>query len=256
MKNFVLMTRGRTGSTAVIDELRKVEGLCATSELFMVYDFKQVPKHHFDVILPFVLWKKEKFLRRLTTDRLNATNYLKEAEEKAEARGSSRFIFKLLSNHFSRWPFLDNVLKERNYKAVYLSRSISRQVVSFWVAKQRGVWNVKEARWKKNREEYENFQPVYFEPADFRSQVQIWQRDQDADLQKLVDDKYDHIHVTYEEFLSDRALFYEKVFAFLGLPAGNPPRSDFSVMIKDLRDTIENYDEIAKIAVELGSPLE
>lgn len=55
MNNFFLMTRGRTGSTAVADELNKSRGLCVMQELFLMHDFKNVPVllKIYDLLLPF-----------------------------------------------------------------------------------------------------------------------------------------------------------------------------------------------------------
>lgn len=67
MNKFFLMTRGRTGSTAVIDELNKSQGLCAARELFLIYDFDNIPDVSeitkvYNFLLPFGLWKRDDWL--------------------------------------------------------------------------------------------------------------------------------------------------------------------------------------------------
>ena len=42
------------------------------------------------------------------------------------------------------------------------------------------------------------------------------------------------------------------IFKFLELPVELPPPSDFSITIKDLRSTLENYEAVVERAAEMG----
>ena len=64
-------------------------------------------------------------------------------ESLAATQGSSVFGFEALSIYFQEWPFLKILLKQRDYDVIYLTRHISRQVISGFVANQSGIWNTK-----------------------------------------------------------------------------------------------------------------
>jgi hypothetical protein len=127
MNKFFLMTRGRTGSTSVLDESNKITSVCRTQELFIVTHFSNTSnkifaklfdlvlpsiflkqKHQFtnnpnknsgvyyDLILPIPCWKQEHWFWKwipliLNMDKIGADHYLREAESLAERNGSFWF---------------------------------------------------------------------------------------------------------------------------------------------------------------------
>ena len=78
----------------------------------------------------------------------------------------------------------------------------------------------------------------------------------ETDLAKLKAEEFDFVVVSYEEFYGNRQSFYEKIFQFLGLPTELPQKSDYSVIIKDLRHTISNYNAVVERAAAIGMPLD
>ena len=256
MNKFFLMTRGRTGSTAVINELNKSRFLCAAQELFVIWDFnKDNPefKELWDVLLPFVLWKREAWLWKwmpnfLFNDKQWAGCYLAKAESLARQQGSSSFGFKVLSHNFDEWPFLSAVLKRRGYRAIYLTRNIARQVLSGMIANRSGIWNTKQ--------DTENLARYSIDLDEFQWNVEWEMGAIKSDYARLNAEGFDFIVVTYEQFCADRQSFYDKIFRFLGLPFELPPRSDYSVIIKDLRHTITNYDAVVERAAAIGMTLD
>jgi sulfotransferase family protein len=255
MNRFFLITRGRTGSTAVIDELGKASEICTAQELFLKYKFgkKEDWEYHYDIIMPFDVWRTESWWRRLPpstiySDSAKAEQYLKASENSAKRRGAKSFGFKALSSNFEERPFLGSVLKQRGYKAIYLTRNLARQVLSGMVANQSGLWNTKE-----NVEETGRY---YIDLDQFQMTLKGEVKATEIDYALLNAKGFSFIVVSYEDFCTNRESFYEKIFHFLGLPTVLPPRSDWSVIIKDLRSTIANFDAVAKRAAEIGMPLD
>lgn len=259
MNKFFLMTRGRTGSTAVLDELNKCSGICAMQELFLVYDIdsnaintkKMEDLYNFS--LPFILWKRQgrlwKWLPRfLYNDGKWADRYLSRTELLARSQASAALGFKVLSHNLVEWPFLTALLKRRGYQAIYLTRNIASQVLSGMVANRSGVWHAKGDA--KDTRRYN------IDLDEFQWHVEWEKHSVKQDCDQLSAEGFDFIIVSYDEFVVDRKSFYAKIFNFLNLPSSLPPRSDWSVLIKDLRFTIENYDAVAERAAAIGVPLD
>lgn len=285
MNKFFLMTRGRTGSTAVLDELNKSSSICATQELFInthfsntsnkiyaklfdlvlpavfwkqTYQFTRTPNNnsgvYYDLIFPFPRWKREhRFWKWIplifNMDKIGADHYLREAESLAEQRRVAGFGFKILSHQFDEKPFLSDLLKQRDYyRVIYLMRNVKRQVLSGMVAAQRGVYNT--------QEKFEDVRRYQIDLDKFQELLEGEIQAVKRDLARLKSVGFEFIVVSYEEFYADRQVFYEKIFNFLGLPTELPPRSDWSIVIKDLRYTITNYDAVVERAAAISMPLD
>lgn len=253
MSKFFLVTRGRTGSTAVIDELNKSLGLRATQELFLKYDFDKLPDFDklYDLVLPYDLWKLQKNASPYIendNDNVWANLYLEETEALARNQMTAGFGFKVLSHHFDESPFLSELLRKRGYQAIYLTRNMTRQVLSGMVSNQSGVWNTRE----KNKD----LRSYHIDLDEFQWKIDMETESVKKDYVRLAAEGFSFIVVTYEEFCADRQSFYAKIFQFLGLPTELPPKSDYSVIIKDLSRTIANYDAVVERAAAIGMPLD
>jgi LPS sulfotransferase NodH len=246
LKKFVLVTRGRTGSTAVIDELGKASHTCTTQELFLNGRFTEESlRQKYKLLLPFDLWKQSgEWRQRVLPTSWQAKHYLTHAAILAQCHGIKAFGWKVLSHHFDERPFLGALLKQQGYRAVYLRRNAVRQVLSGMVAKQRGVYNSMEKVADKCR--------YHVEIAGFRWLVRWEQECVKNDCAWLVAEGFDFIEVSYEDFCADRRIFYGRIFNFLDLPLEVPPASGFVKMIHDLKLVIENYDEVVDAATEFG----
>jgi hypothetical protein len=257
VNKFFLMTRGRTGSTAVIDELNKKHDLRATHELFLKYDFNKLSPDYFknlyDMLLPFVLWKQKDWSRKwlphfLYNNQQWSGRYLAKAESLARREEAKSFGFKVLSHNFEEWSFLSAVLKQRDYQTIYLTRNIARQVLSGMAASQRGFYNT--------RESFDDVRRYQIDLDKFQWLVEWEKQAIEKDCAQLTAQGFRFIVVTYEEFCADRQSFYNKIFHFLDLSTELPPRSDWTVLIKDLKYTIANYDEVVERAAAIGMPLD
>lgn len=249
MEKFILVTRGRTGSTAVIDELDKCRDLVTTQELFL--RINRTGKYY-KLLPPFDYWKQQacwwkRIVPNYFRDPRQAKIYLMLAEKLAHNQAAKGFGFKVLSNHFDERPFLGRLLRKRGYRVVYLRRNIVWQVLSGMVANQRGIYNslekvVDERRYQISIEK-------------FKGRVQSERDAVKNDCAMLGKMHFDVIEVSYEDFCANREVFYSGIFNFLHLPPEKPPSSDFVKVIEDPRMVIANYDEVADIATSLGEGL-
>jgi len=241
LKAFV-MTRGRTGSTAIVQELGAVDGARSEQEIFSA----EPGPHGFPALKVWLEGQREHEdaddLAKLTE------RYLREMESDALARGCAALFWKALSHHVTERPYLAELLLRQGYKALYLTRGQVRQVLSGMVATQRNRFNT--------REKFQDDRSYRIDVAELRRQVALERQCVRMDLGLLYRQGFEVLEIRYEDYLADRAAFFGRIFDVLGLPYALPVASDFVVMIEDLRATIENYDEVRVAAVELGEPLE
>lgn len=260
MRQFFLMTRGRTGSSAIIDELSKVKRVrSAALELFLKMDFDELLKKHpktlenLGYMKPYELWKPggpwwRRLFSKCTSEKTLINQYLAELEASALREGSEVFGFKVLSHHFEETPSLKDILLKRGYRSIYLTRNIPRQVISGMIAKQRGIYNTKKDY--KDNSQYE------IDVAEFKGLVEWELQSVEHDLKCLKSWGFDFIEVSYEEYLLDRQLFFGKVLEFLGVPAELPEASSYSLMINNLEHTVENYRAVADCVAAMGMNIE
>ena len=251
MQKFFLMTRGRTGSTAVIDELNKCAGFRVAQELFLRYEFNSANDTKLEItkefIPPFLLWKRRIRGSSWTPDNFLANRYLMQAENVASKSGAEVFGFKLLSHHFDENKYLCDLLLKRGYKSIYLTRNIARQVLSGMIANQRNMFN--------SRDDIKDPIRYLIDLKEFGSRVKWAGMGVENDKKLLREKGIAFIEVNYEYFIQKREKFYKTIFEFLNTYAELPPSSDYKIMIKDVQYTVKNYDEVLKFAEEIGIPI-
>jgi LPS sulfotransferase NodH len=259
MKKYFIMTRGRTGSSAIIDELNNVAHIRSPSlEPFLRIDFEEFIKKQpevldqIEIMMPFDLWSNKfwvKFVAKyFLEDRRLIQQYLKHQESLASREGSQAFGFKVLSHHFDETPQLSEVLLDRKYSALYLTRNSARQVISGMIAKKRGIYNTKK--------EYKSNVKWKLDADEFKYLVKVEEDAKKSDIYFLSNSEFDFIEISYEKFLENRSEFFRGIFDFLDLPLELPRPSTYSVMIENIKGTIENYQDIAECAADIGVPLE
>jgi len=254
-----MLTRGRTGSTAIIDVLNKTKSVrTAEQELFLKHSFPNIVKKYpnlndYPSTIPFELWKKLthkwwRLIPRFCTEARLIKRYLTDSEKAASSAKVGAFGFKVLSNHFEETPLLKEILLARGYSVLYLKRNIPHQVISGMVAKQRGIYNA--------TNNYHDNQRYLIDVEEFKNLVS-WETQAVAnDLSLLRNTGFKFIEVTYEGFMTDREAFFNQVMNFLGVPPEIPQASSYSVMIKDLKHTVENYQAAADCAAAMGMRIE
>lgn len=202
--------------------------------------------------LPFDYWRAEPCNQELfpcgVPEREWVSRYLLEAEQLAEQSGMQGFGFKLLSHHLDERGSLLEVLRERTYRAIYLTRNVPRQVISGMIAGKRGKYNSTQLE-PEDRSRH----PIDLEK--FKTLVRWELACVDSDIQRMKDNGFETCVVTYEDFCADRQAFFRQFFEFLGLSPENLDESDFKVMIKDVAHTVENYDEVVECVRSMGLEL-
>jgi LPS sulfotransferase NodH len=252
MKRFFIMTRGRTGSTAIIDSLNKSKNIVSAQELFIRLPYKEHKDERYYTSKPrFDVWSESKgyyfkIFQRFLRQSYIIRKYLEEIEEINASDEINAFGFKVLSHHFEERPMLKYILQERDYKAIYLTRNIPRQVISGMVAKQRGKYNA------HDRENYRDDAIYKIDIDEFKSLV-AWETQEVAnDISMLDSSAFEFIQVRYEDFIETPDIFFSNIFSFLDIPEEKLPKSSFSIMIRDPKHVIQNYNEVEQCLSEMG----
>jgi len=182
----------------------------------------------------------------LLGDKHLISKYLKFAERNTLAANKSAFGFKVISHHLTENNPLIKVLSKRNYSIIYLTRNLSRQIVSGLLARQRGVYN---------RKNFQDTGRYLVDVDEFVSLVKWEQSAVNADREFIKDNGFRSFDITYEDFVADRTIFYTGLLGFLNVPFELPEKSSYSVMINDLEHSIINYDEVKGAADNIGMPI-
>lgn len=240
-----LVTAGRTGSTAIIDELGRTEKSCSMQEIF-----SSIPQDDNDLaVSSFIEYQKiNNNLRIFLSEGLIADTYLRYLHEKAREANKEVFFWKVLWNHFSERPYLTQLLMQNDYRIIYLKRNVFRQVLSGMVAKQRGLYNT--------TGDFDKSKKYSIDIDDLRNQVRWQHAAKDQFVEVLSRSSFKYITVDYEDYILDRGRFFGKIFDFLGYRCAElPQQTSYKRMIDDVQSTIINYEEVKNVAFEFGEML-
>lgn len=268
---FVILTRGRTGSTVIVDEINQHQNISCKQEVFVslregtpVYSLYQkfgtdFSKYGFnrEWIPTFQLWSKQfakggVFSRGSVFKKIQylfgghkVNKYLDELENHGANLGCSVLGFKLLEHQVSEIPNFMSILKQRNYKVIYLERkNVVRQVLSGVIANKRKKFNAK--NYVSDGQSYD------LDLAKFKTLIQ-GELSAVALQKKMVKAHgLDSLLINYEDFLNDRDTFFQKLFAFLGVENMLPENSSFSIMIPSVKDVVKNFDEFSECMDKMG----
>lgn len=247
VNKFFIFTRGRTGSTAIIDEVNSHPDCMCHGEIFLL-DPLRYPKYKkpyeengqkylesvlkSDGVLPRGLWKlvsgnEEKGLR----------DYLSYIENHAQDRGIEALGFKLLHNHARENEGILEILLERGYKAIHLIRkNVVRQVVSGMLAKQRGVYNT--------RKEDISERVYTIDMNELKTKISMNQTHVAAASKLIRDIGFDVVEIFYEDFVENRVSFHDRLAESIGIKSDSIKPTSYKVMVpEDLSAVITNYDE-------------
>jgi len=255
MTNFFLFTLGRTGSTAVIDELASHSSISCHGEIFRrngaltpkaQVQYEQEGDDYLryrltnDLVLPYKM-----FLQLPEAKSLGYSGYLDSLNERTLAEGKKIFGFKLLLNQSTENPGLIEELGDKKFKALHLIRkNVVRKTVSGMVAEQRKAYN---------RRNYEHPDEKYvIDMASFKLRIKRNDGFVDKTRKTLQSSNIEALEVYYEDFLLNRELFYDKIFDFLGAKSMPLKPSDYSIMVPSLDRVIKNYDEFRSGVDKLG----
>lgn len=266
MNKFFLLTRGRTGSTAILDEIGTAN-ILSLQEPFI--DLRadisnEIHSQTSQTIIPFDLWVENLSYRQnhgiastFTTalyrkhslpfgdkwafgrvvTRYLIRQYLKEIETVCTNFHREGIIFKVLSHQLKERKPLLGALKSSGYRAVLLiRRNVVRQVLSGMVAEIRRVYNSKE---------HLPHQSACTIDLDRFEYCVAWEmRCVEENRALLRENGIEYIEIAYEDFCNNRKQFYLSLFSYMKLECRLPDPTGFSIMIPNIREAIANYEEL------------
>ena len=232
MTLFTMLTRGRTGSTPLIDDIDRHPEIACHQELFRP-EIKTEPP---DMVPSYEAVRKNG--RTLT-----AEDYLREV---AAATPGKKVGFKTLIFHFEERQEigLESFMFGSSMPIIFLTRDPVRAALSAAIARERQVFNVHaDQKPRENQGKRVTLDPTYVsnEARYYAHWSDHWQT-------KLRDLKAPHIVVTYEQYVSDRLAVVNSIFRFLNVQEmpSLPPNSYSKVTSDDVWKDVVNHAEIRK----------
>lgn len=256
MERFVICARGRSGSSAIRDELNGHPQVVCHGELFRPNPLrhpnvrqafeefgKEYPKkaNTSDLVLPFRLYTSDSE-NVVTASGFGAyMAYLESEAGCAKAVGA-----KVLANHVSGEVLFPICAANDVFVLILRRRNQLRQAVSALVAKQTGVHNSRTYTPEKGRR-------LRLDPngAIYRMRSAFRQYAADDDLVSRSGQPAGVFY--YEDWRDDRRRFFEEVCARLGVDFVLPTSTTFKRTTPEpLSALIENYDEFAEAVRNAG----
>lgn len=250
-RNFVIYTHGRTGSSVIVDHLEDHPNIVCYNELFhpdgQEHWKNRAERYDRTDLMPYEVFKDEKSKATNSGKCEFFRRYLREMIKTAELDKSEASVgFKLLTYHANAHTRLMKVLKKRNFAFLHLiRRNVVRQVVSGFVANERGTWN--ERNWTPPSDKYT------LDMTTFSKTVEYNQKTTERNhvlLQKL---DVSCLNIYYEDYVEAPQPFLDAIHDFLGVEKFQVIPTDFSIMTnRNLRSVVANYDELMETTKVLG----
>lgn len=233
-KLLIVLTRGRTGSSALIDDIDQHPDASCHQELFRTTGHSphdSVPS--FSTVLK-------------STPALTARRYV---EGLAQAAATPVFGFKLLISNIDEWPAevgLRELLLNQAH-VVFLTRNPKSAAISAGIAKARNAYNIRETDTDQDYRERLS-RRVVVDPQYVRDEVRYNSHWADQWLSELQAARTPHLHVTYEAYSADRLSILNQIFDFAGLLSLNDLARNSYVRVTSpvVWDDIENADEVRR----------
>ena len=211
----ILLTRGRTGSTAIVSDLNQHSRIEFFQEIFSSFIAK----------IPYFETKEGNkipwysLFENKNTNQLGSINdYFDHINGKVRAN-TSVIGFKLLLNQLDEMGdsgLLEFVLKNK-VPIIFLDRKPFNAAMSAAIAKERKIFNVKTINIGKDNVQSKmkckpkvDFKYLISEITKFRHWSKYW-------LNFLSENDHPHVHLSYEMYCSDRIRSLNKVYNFLGI---------------------------------------
>jgi LPS sulfotransferase NodH len=243
VSNFVIFTRGRTGSTAIRAELDGHFKIVCYGELFHPQSVEQLKAKFALDPGPYDVFKK----RIGDSDREYYERYLRETIKSSRRQKPDAIVgFKLLNGQAvaHKRKRLLRILSRQGFVFLHLiRRNIVRQAVSGMVAHKRGIFNAK--NWSAAAERYE------LDTTDFIRRVNKYSGVVEKNRMLLSDHKC--LEIYYEDFCGERDAFFSRIFDFLGIERFDLAPTEFSMMTdRNLQNVVKNFEELRQATRTLG----
>lgn len=236
MLSFIILTRGRTGSTLLCDELNRVPGLFVEQELLREHASRRVANRSTSPM------SFEDF--RQIFGRRRVGQYFRYLDMWARGLESESFGFKVLTHHVLL-PGREGTLRavrRRKLRVIRLHRNPILRAISGQVARARGVYNAHvadtAATIRRTNKVVVNVQDVVVAVKG-----EVGNLDRSSKVLNSVAGEILDVH--YENFVLNRGSEIEKICLFLGVgsaaPLG-PPR--FQQSILSISHEVVNLPEV------------
>lgn len=229
---FTVLTRGRTGSSALIDDLDQHPEIVCHQELFraepLTFPSDKVPI--------FEVAKRD-------IQFLSSRDYLQEVATHSPGKlvGFKTLMFHLeLRSDAS----LESYIFESSMPIIFLTRDPVRAALSAAIAKERKLFYA-----RKDEESQDHLKRrVTLDPAYVSDEARFYAYWSEQWQEKLLASKKPHIVVTYEQYLKDRLALTNSIFRFLKVrELSDLPTNNYSkVTSENVWADIVNYREVRR----------
>ena len=234
MSRLVIYTGGRTGSSAIREELNNHPRITCHGEIFRPNplagpgvqkafaehgrDYPRLGQTR-DMVLPFRLHRDLGPEDPVTPEDFGA--YWDYLDSSAAETGADVVGGKILHNHVADTQYFDLARDLGIFTLVLRRRNTLRQAVSAIVAKQTSIHNRKDYTPEKNRS-------FTIDPAALVSRMKMSRR-KTAAHDAILEETGGHYRVVhYEDWVADRAAFFAPIFDALGVDFHLPAGTTFS----------------------------
>lgn len=257
-RRFIIYTRGRTGSSAIVDELDNYPEITCHGEVFRANPLSREKErkayeefgdeyiHKADTrdrILPYKLFRREPPEAPIDAEGLRI--YLDHTDREAVLAGSACVGAKLIRQNGEHE--LLPVFRSEGVAVIYLEhRNKLRQAISALLAQAENVYNA------------ENYVPASgrrfrFTPEAVLSRIRRAESLQEQHAAVIEAAGLRWKLCFYEDWVADRDTFLAEVFGFLGAEQRATAPSRLSRTTPEtLAELLENYDGIASRLVKAG----
>ncbi len=267
-KYFTLLTRGRTGSTAIIDSLNNIKRITCLQEIFRDFDFydpdlkkfrskleKDFKNHarvnlnklfdkNIDRICPYLYFSK---IFKI----YGVKDYLEYAESNSRKFGRSRefFGFKVLMNHlesFEQDSLLDTLVEMKYIFFLLKRKNRVAEAISGYFANERQLYHSHpQFKSEKKLIEEKNKEKIYVDPKKIYKEITYMDYNYDKYEKILIDKQVDYKIIYYEDYRDDKDSFFKDILLKLGHPGEYKTKTDYmKVLPEDLSAVISNYTEL------------
>lgn len=290
MVNFFMLTRGRTGSTAILDELQTTN-IFSLQEIFVELNTPGNRGHSSEETISFPsfdLWlttarppsvpnRVHKDKPKALNDWTNSLNLsLKTISEFIQRLDRNNSMLNRSIERYFLMKYLDDI--ENHGKGLdkigtifkVLSHQLSTRRPLLGVLKKRGYkailltrrnvvkqvlsGMVAEARGVYNTRQFSTMPPCKIDLARFEFAIAWELKCNEENRSLLMGNDIDFIELAYEDFVKDREFFYSNLFEFMKIDSQTPQPTNYSVMIPDMKSAIINYQDVEKKITSMFSP--
>lgn len=250
MKKFFVFTTGRTGSTAICDELNSRDDMVCWQEIFNTISKHRLEqgnvslpdeeKHFNDFGVPCQVYQG-------INPGSTVADFLTYTENRSASMGSA-MGFKLLYHEPNSWggEGLLRQLKGRGYRCLHLVRQDhAGRTFSSLIANARGHYNTKNTLdWSGEK--------ILIDPMQFTVRLKNGIVQIENARKTLRDVELPTLEIYYEDFVADPNGFHGMISGDLNLATQARTASEYKkVTPSDLGELIENYDAIQSCATQV-----